>query len=140
MAEHNWMHTQLKPLLKLCTDRQHELWQRVSRGGFRGPLSSFDTTAPEGWKQYNVDITSLYPAASKYIEFETTLGKQELLKKYYKGFPDPSVNPSTGEGGWLRYDYQGKKMTSKEYDELENMHGIIKIRFDQPKLKFPFFY
>ena len=30
-------------------------------------------------------------------------------------------------------------MGREEYDELENMHGLIKIRFGQSKLKFPFF-
>ena len=30
-------------------------------------------------------------------------------------------------------------MGRKEYDELENMHGLIKIRFDQSELAFPFF-
>ena len=80
IAEHIWTHTLLKPIPKLCTERQHERWQRCNRGGFCGPLMGFDTRAPKGWTMYKVDITSLYPAAAKYIEFMTTLGKQAPIE------------------------------------------------------------
>ena len=67
-----------------------------------------------------------------------TLGKQAHIGKYFKCLPSPLIDPSTGAGGWLRHDYQGKKMGREEYGELENMHGLIKIRFDKFKLLFPF--
>ena len=34
LAEHIWLHTLLKPIPKLRTEREHELWQRVNKGGF----------------------------------------------------------------------------------------------------------
>ena len=52
LAEHIWMHSLLKKIPKLATEEQHLKWQRVNRGGFCGPLSSFATTAPKGQTIY----------------------------------------------------------------------------------------
>ena len=64
------------------------------------------------------------------------------MAKYCKGFPDPSVNPSTSEGGWKQFDFKGVTMQDKADKELEDMHGAIKLRFDQTELaerRFPYF-
>ena len=119
IAEHICMYTLLKPIPKLRNERQHDFWQRVNRGGFCGPLMGFDPTAPPGWSMYKIDITSLYPAAANKFGFMTTLGKKAPLAKYYRDLPDPTVNPSTGEGGWFRYDYQCKKMGPEDFNQFE---------------------
>ena len=56
---------------------------------------------------------------------------QTPLADWYTRFPDPSINPTTGEGGWLQCDFKGVEMADKEYDELHVMHGLIRITFDQ---------
>ena len=138
LAEHIWQHTLLKDIPKLRTKAEHDKWQRVNRGGFCGPLSRFDYTAEEGEQAYKTDKTSLYPASSKEIEFETEDGVQKPLEHWYKGFPSPTIGKTTGLGGWRECDYEGRQMGQEEYDELSEMHGIIKIRFDQSQLAFPF--
>ena len=132
IAEHIWSHTLLKPIPKLATETQHNLWQHANRGGFCGALGAFDFTAPAGQLIYKVDITSLYPASSGAIKFATELGHQEPLAEWYTGFPDPT-------NGWFRYDFGGVAMTDEHYEMLQNMHGIVRIEFDQSDLKFPFF-
>ena len=132
IAEHIWSHTLLKPIPKLATETQHNLWQHANRGGFCGALGAFDFTAPAGQLIYKVDITSLYPASSGAIKFATELGHQEPLAEWYTGFPDPT-------NGWFRYDFGGVAMTDAHYEMLQNMHGIVRIEFDQSDLKFPFF-
>tara|TARA_R100000951_G_scaffold3916_1_gene4975 strand:+ start:1457 stop:6322 length:4866 start_codon:yes stop_codon:yes gene_type:complete len=131
-AEHIWAHTLMKPIPKLQTKEQHDRWQRANRGGFCGALSQYDFTAPEGQQIYKVDITSLYPASSCPIKFETEAGVQEPLKDWYRGFPDASR-------GWLLHDFGGVNMTREHYDQLSNMHGLIRVEFDQNSLAFPFF-
>jgi len=131
-AEHIWAHTLMKPIPKLQTKEQHDRWQRANRGGFCGALSKYDFTAPEGEQIYKVDITSLYPASSCPIKFETEAGAQEPLKDWYRGFPDASR-------GWLLHDFGGVEMTREHYDQLSNMHGLIRVEFDQNCLAFPFF-
>ena len=32
---------------------------------------------------------------------------QTPLADWYTGFPDPSINLTTGEGGWLQCDFKG---------------------------------
>ena len=132
IAEHIWSHTLLKPIPKLATEAQHDLWQHANRGGFCGALGTFDFTAPAGQQIYKVDITSLYPASSGAIKFVTEAGSQEPLQEWYTGFPDPT-------NGWFRYDFGGAMMTDEHYEMLKNMHGIVRIEFDQRDLKFPFF-
>ena len=46
LAEHIWRHTLPKDIPKLLTEAKHKLWQFVNRGGFCGPLCTFDTTVP----------------------------------------------------------------------------------------------
>ena len=41
----------------------------MNRGGFCGPLGTFDTAAIPGWLLYNIDITSLYPACCRLIQY-----------------------------------------------------------------------
>ena len=132
IAEHIWTHTLLKPIPKLATKEQHELWQHANRGGFCGALGHFDYTAASERQIYKVDITSLYPACAGPIKFETEAGWQEPLKEWYTGFPDPT-------NGWFQYDFNGALMTDEHYRMLEKMHGIVRIEFDQRDLKFPFF-
>jgi predicted GIY-YIG superfamily endonuclease len=131
-AEHIWMHTLMKPIPKLQTKEQHDRWQRANRGGFCGALSQYDFTAPEGHKIYKVDITSLYPASSCPIKFETEAGIQEPIREWYCGFPDAS-------DGWLLRDFGGVEMTRNHYYQLSSMHGLIRVEFDQNSLAFPFF-
>ena len=107
--------------------------------GFCGPLGHFDYTAEEGEQAYKTDKTSLYPASSKEIEFETEDGIQKPLERWYRGFPDPTIGKTTGLGGWRDHDYEGRQMGQEEYDELSEMHGLIKVRYDQSHLAFPFF-
>ena len=130
IAEHIWSHTLLKPIPKLATEAQHDLWQHANRGGFCGALGTFDFTAPAGQQIYKVDITSLYPASSGAIKFVTEAGSQEPLQEWYTGFPDPT-------NGWFRYDFGGAIMTDEHYEMLKNMHGIVRIEFDQRDLTFP---
>ena len=101
---------------------------------------AFDTTAAPGSFLYKVDICSLYPACCRLIEYLTRmtndLGEveeewQTPLAEWYTGFPDPTINFTTGEGGWLEGDFNGVEMTDKEYEELHVMHGLIRITFDQ---------
>ena len=156
LAEHVWQHSLLKKIPKLETEEQHKKWQNVNRGGFCGPLATFDTRAGKKTYEkavaeyemkkalgedaekpslkyiYKVDVTSLYPASAGAIIFETTAGVQEPLKKYYTGFPDPT-------NGWLQHDFEGAQMTKEHYKQLKGMHGLVKIDFDQSSLKFPFF-
>lgn len=53
------------------------------------------------------------------------------LQEWYTGFPDPT-------NGWFRYDFGGAMMTDEHYEMLKNMHGIVRIEFDQRDLKFSF--
>ena len=131
LAEHIWQHTLLRPIPKLRTEAEHDKWQRGNRGGFCGPLGRFDITAEDGDMVYKVDKTSLYPASSKMIEYETEDGVQRPLEEWYRGFPYPTIFKTTGMGGWRDFDYEGRQMGQEEYDELSEMHGLIKIRFDQ---------
>jgi predicted GIY-YIG superfamily endonuclease len=85
-----------------------------------------------GEQIYKVDITSLYPASSCPIKFETAAGVQEPLKDWYRSFPDASR-------GWVLYDFGGVEMNREHYEQLSNMHGLIRIEFDQSSLAFPFF-
>ena len=126
------MHTLLKPIPKLATEEQHQLWQHANRGGFCGALGKFHYTAVLSLLIYKVDITSLYPASAGPIKFLTDAGWQEPLKEWYTGFPDPT-------NGWFRYNFNGAMMTEEHYQMLENMHGIVRVEFDQSELKFPFF-
>tara|TARA_Y100001963_G_scaffold154732_1_gene244166 strand:- start:726 stop:4754 length:4029 start_codon:yes stop_codon:yes gene_type:complete len=132
LAQHIWKHTLLKRIPKLMEERQHTMWQRANRGGFCGPLHSFDYTAGEGEQLYKDDKTSLYPASAAPIKFVTKAGEQEPIAKWYRGFPDPTK-------GWLQYDFGGVVMGQEEYERLSDMHGIVRIQFDQSSLKFPFF-
>ena len=133
LAEHIWKHTIPKAIPKLETEAQHLKWQKVNRGGFCGALSKFDTVVPEGHVGNKTDVTSLYPSAACPIAFVSKDGPQEPLKDYYRGFPDPSI------GGWRNKDFGGVRMAIEHYEELENMHGLIQIRFDQTALGFPYF-
>eukprot|EP00966_Prymnesium_polylepis_P272152 6288089-Prymnesium_polylepis.1 len=60
------------------------------------------------------------PAASCPIKFETEAGTQEPLKDWYRGFPDASR-------GWLLRDFGGVEMTKFHYEQLSNMHGLIRL-------------
>ena len=131
-AEHVWKHTLKKDIPKLLTQEQHDLWQTVNRGGFCGALGQFDYTAAFLEWLWKVDITSLYPAASKRITFTTRKGLQEPLKEWYRAFPDPTA-------GWFERDFGGEEMTDLHYDLLSDMHGLVRVTFDQSHLKFPFF-
>ena len=73
------------------------------------------------------------------IEFVTEDGPQRPLEDWFRGFPDPTIFATYGMGGWKQKDYEGRQMGPEEYDELSEMHGLIKIRFDQSALAFPFF-
>lgn len=132
VAEHIWSHTLLKPIPKLATKEQHDLWQAANRGGFCGALDAFDHTARDGTQIYKVDITSLYPASACPIKYETEAGVQEPIGEWYTAFPDPS-------DGWMQRVFGGVEMTDDHYEELANMHGIVRISFDQSHLAFPFF-
>jgi len=132
LAEHVWQHSLKKNIPKLETEEQHIRWQHCNRGGFCGPLSKFDTAAPEGKQIYKVDVTSLYPSSACQIKYTTEAGEQEPLKAYYTGFPDPT-------NGWLQHDFGGAEMAKEHYDQLKDMHGMVRIRFDQRALQFPFF-
>ena len=107
LAEYNWQHALLQPIPKLRTDAEHKLWQKVNKGRFCGPLGRFDATAGPGQKVYKVDKTSLYSASSKMIEFKTEAGVQQPLSKWYRGFPDPTID-IFGQGGWKQKDYEGR--------------------------------
>ena len=134
-VEHIWCHTLLKPIPKLATKKQHDLWQAANRGGFCGALGKFDFSVkgmPGEWKIYKIDIASQYPAAAGPITYETVEGVQSPIGEWYKSFPDPTND-------WFQKDFGGVLMTDEHYDLLENMHGILKIEFDQRHLKFPFF-
>ena len=115
----------------------------MAAGGSRrvccGPLNYFDHSAKEDKAGYKTDKTSLYPASSTEIEFETEDGVQRPLEQWYRGFPDPTIGKTTGLGGWCAFDYEGSQLGQEEYDELSEMHGLIKIRFAQSHLAFPFF-
>ena len=87
--------------------------------------------APEGKHIYKVDVTSLYPASACPIKYITETGIQEPLKLYYTGFPDPTK-------GWFEHDFQGVEMTLEHYKQLKDMHGMVKIEFNQNSLGFPF--
>ena len=63
--------------------------------------------AKENELVYKVDKTNIYSASSKMIEFETAGGLQQPLSKWYRSFPDPTINPNTGEGGREKKDYAG---------------------------------
>jgi predicted GIY-YIG superfamily endonuclease len=148
IAEHVWLHTLLKRIPKLSTQAQHDLWQRANRGGFCGPLSVLDSTAPEGQFHYKVDVGSLYPSCAQPVEYvtqpvtyDTSLGRQEPLKAWYCGFPDPSVTHLNGvaSGGWDKMSFGGSVMGPEEYESLKDMHGICEVEFDQSALAFPFF-
>ncbi len=122
----------LKPIPKLATQEQHDLWQHANRGGFCGALGEFDYTALINYLIYKVDITSLYPASARPIKFKTQAGWQEPLKEWYTAFPDPT-------NGWFVYDFGGVLMSDEHYAKLKDMHGIVRVEFDQTDLKFPFF-
>lgn len=157
-AEHMWQHTLLKPIPKLQSHEEHLRWQKTNRGGFCGPLHKFDYSVKEkqrilekdkvnvsnskcasskfenaSWKIYKVDITSLYPASTRNIKYITKDGLKTPLNEWYRGFPDPTNN------GWKKYDFNGEYMTDAHYDFLSNLHGDLRIEFDQSSLKFPFF-
>ena len=131
-AEHMWQYTLLQPIPKLETFEEHQQWQRTNRGGFCGPLSYLDYTAPDGTDLYKDDLTSQYPACTMKIQYTTSTGGKEPLKGYYKGFPNPKK-------GWERYDFAGDYMTDAHCEFLAELHGDIRIEFDQSSLKFPFF-
>jgi hypothetical protein len=130
IAELKWRSTLPQKIPKLMTQERHELWQRVNRGGFCGPLSKFDTTCGEGEKIYKVDVTSLYPASACPVSYETREGLQKPLGEWYRGFPDAN-------NGWLTCDFGGTEMGQAEYEQLSSMHGLVEIEFDQTECKFP---
>lgn len=132
LAELIWQRTLAKPLPKLMDEALHLLWQKVNRGGFCAPLSSFDYTAAAGEKLFKVDVVSLHPSSASRIVYITSAGPQEPLKDWYTGFPDPT-------DGWLQHDFQGQCMTDAQDKELKSMHGVVRVRFNQSRLPFPFF-
>ena len=38
------------------------------------------------------------------------------------------------------YNFNGAVMEQEHYEKLYDMHGLVRIRFDQSSLKFPFFF
>ena len=89
IAEYIWKHCLPKDVPKLQTATQHLLWQKANKGGFAGPLGSFDTVTDAMWFIFKVDVTSLYPSAAKNIRYETAAGWQEPLKGFLHGLSRP---------------------------------------------------
>ena len=140
IAVYIWKHCLPKDVPKLDKATQHLLWAKANKGGFAGPLGSFDTVTAAMWFIFKVDVTSLYPSAAKNIRYETKAGWQEPLKGFYMGFPDPSIHSVYNKnGGWRDFDYKGRAMEEVDFNMLQHQHGLVRIRFDQTALGFPYF-
>ena len=97
-----------------------DLYKRIHsavRGGFCGPLGSFDFTAPDGQYIYKVDVTSLYPASTGCKFFETGPGAP-----YWRGFPAPGLLDNT----WKEHDFGGVEVVQNDlvYKALHDWHGF----------------
>lgn len=135
VAQTVWQSLLYQPIDKLCTEELHTKWNIANRGGYCGVMSEFQYTCRPGEKIYKFDVTSLYPAASCPIEFVTSAGLQKPIEKYGHG-----IYPLPQSGQWLRRDFRGLPMTKRQYKELEDMHGLLEIEFDQTHMaNCPFF-
>jgi len=111
-AMHIWKHTLEQDIPKLSTKEQADRWNECNRGGFCSPMGNLHYECQNDEIILPFDITSLYPASMRPIEYKTATGIKEPIKDWYQGFPDIRQ-------GLKLHHFSGGQMNDEQFHSLK---------------------
>jgi len=132
LATRIWQGTLKGPIPKILSPVVYAAWKRANRGGFSGVLDHFehDCTKAPATTISGMDVTSLYPSSTR---------STSITKKWFNGFPMPKVTYEDKQWvveAWKEIN-EPMIVTAAVRKELEQMHGVFEIEYDDRDLEFP---